>query len=158
MNGHFILNIHCICDAWEYVGVMRNRILRNSQGYRNMMTWNLSWYQVHVVYSVSITVTSPWAEWRLILTESWLFTQPFVQVEIKKTSKLRVTGLCEGNSPVTGEFHTQRAHNADDVIMSEWVTNSSSRVQLFQRSVKLVSEWLPYTNFRFQLYQRSILC
>ena len=25
----------------------------------------------------------------------------------KQTSKLRVTGLCEGNSPVTGEFPTQ---------------------------------------------------
>ena len=40
----------------------------------------------------------------------------------KKTSKLRVTGLCEGNSPVTSEFPAQRASNAenfpfDDVIM-----------------------------------------
>ena len=33
----------------------------------------------------------------------------------KKTSKLRITGLCEGNSPVTGEFPTQRASNAKDV-------------------------------------------
>ena len=29
----------------------------------------------------------------------------------KKTSKLHVTCLCEGNSPVTGEFPTQRASN-----------------------------------------------
>ena len=33
----------------------------------------------------------------------------------KKTSKFRVTGLCEGNSPVTGEFPAQRASNADNV-------------------------------------------
>ena len=33
----------------------------------------------------------------------------------KKTSKLRVTGLCEGNSPVTGEFPTQRASYAENV-------------------------------------------
>ena len=33
----------------------------------------------------------------------------------KKTSKLRITGLCEGNSPVTGEFPTQRASNAENV-------------------------------------------
>ena len=26
----------------------------------------------------------------------------------KKTSKLRVTGLCDGNSPVTGEFPAQK--------------------------------------------------
>ena len=33
----------------------------------------------------------------------------------KKTSKLRVTGLCEGKSPVTGEFPAQRASNAENV-------------------------------------------
>ena len=33
----------------------------------------------------------------------------------KKTSKLRVTGLCEGNSPVTGEFPAKRANNAEYV-------------------------------------------
>ena len=33
----------------------------------------------------------------------------------KKTSKLRVTGLCEGNSPVTGEFPAQRTSNAENV-------------------------------------------
>ena len=40
----------------------------------------------------------------------------------KKTSKLRVTGLCAGNSPGTGEFPTQRPVTRqmlpfDDVIM-----------------------------------------
>ena len=33
----------------------------------------------------------------------------------KKTSKLRVTGLCAGNSPGTGEIPTQRASNAENV-------------------------------------------
>ena len=33
----------------------------------------------------------------------------------KKTSKLRVTGLCAGNSPVTGEFPAQRANNAENI-------------------------------------------
>ena len=40
----------------------------------------------------------------------------------KKTSKLRVTGLCEGNSPLSSEFPAQSASTAenflfDDVIM-----------------------------------------
>ena len=35
----------------------------------------------------------------------------------KKTSKHRVTGLCEGNSPVTGEFPAQRASNAKNVFI-----------------------------------------
>ena len=33
----------------------------------------------------------------------------------KKTSKLRVTGLYEGISPVTGEFPAQGASNAENV-------------------------------------------
>ena len=33
----------------------------------------------------------------------------------KKTSKLRVTGLCVGNSPGTGEFPPQMASNAENV-------------------------------------------
>ena len=32
----------------------------------------------------------------------------------KKMSKFRVTGLCEGNSPGTGEFPAQRASNAEN--------------------------------------------
>ena len=33
----------------------------------------------------------------------------------KKISKLRVTGLCAGNSPVTGEFPTQMASDTENV-------------------------------------------
>ena len=33
----------------------------------------------------------------------------------KKKSKLRVTGLCEGNSPVTGEFLARTASNVENV-------------------------------------------
>ena len=33
----------------------------------------------------------------------------------KKTSKLRVTGLCVGNSPGTGEFPAQMTSNAENV-------------------------------------------
>ena len=36
----------------------------------------------------------------------------------KKASKLGVAGLCEGNSPMTGEFPSQRASNAE--IVSIW--------------------------------------
>ena len=36
----------------------------------------------------------------------------------KKTSKLRVTGLCDGNSAVTGELPAQRASNAENVTSS----------------------------------------
>ena len=37
----------------------------------------------------------------------------------KKTSKLCVTGLCEGNPPVTGGFHSQRVNNAENISI-QW--------------------------------------
>ena len=51
----------------------------------------------------------------------------------KKTSKLRVIGLCVGNSPVTGEFPTQMASNAENV--SIW----------WRHYAKLQPPWLPWT-------------
>ena len=44
----------------------------------------------------------------------------------KKTSKLRVTGLCAGNSPVTGEFPALRASNAGNVSIW-WRHHASPR-------------------------------
>ena len=38
-----------------------------------------------------------------------------IQAQMKETAELCVTGLCEGNSLVTGEFPTQRASNAENV-------------------------------------------
>ena len=43
----------------------------------------------------------------------WLLNRLFTR-RSKKTSKLRVTGLCVGNSPVTGEFPAQKASNAEN--------------------------------------------
>ena len=45
----------------------------------------------------------------------------------KKTSKLHVTGLCEGNSPVAGEFPAQRASNAENVYIW-WCYHSNLNV------------------------------
>ena len=47
----------------------------------------------------------------------FLLNHPFRR-RSKKKSKLRVTGLCAGNSPLTSEFPTQMASNAENV--STW--------------------------------------
>ena len=44
----------------------------------------------------------------------------------KKTSKIRVTGLCAGKSPGTGEFPAQRASNAENVSIW-WRHHDTSR-------------------------------
>ena len=53
----------------------------------------------------------------------------------KKISKLRVTGLCEGNSPVTGEFPAQRASNVENV--SIWWRHHAPRGVLKIKSMKI---------------------
>ena len=46
----------------------------------------------------------------------------------KKTWKLRVTGLCVGNSPVTGEFPAQMASNAENVSIW-WRHHGTAQIQ-----------------------------
>ena len=53
----------------------------------------------------------------------------------KKTSKLRVTGLCEGNSPGTDEFPTQMASNAENV--SIWWRHHDMELQRTSFNLKL---------------------
>ena len=59
----------------------------------------------------------------------------------KKTSKLRATGFCEGNSPVSGELPTQPASNAKKVpIWWRHYKIHISRLLDFERS------WAPFIN------------
>ena len=88
--------------------------------------------------------------WRLKSPASRLFTQLYVPSQIKgniklrvtgskETSKLRVTGLWEGNSPVTGEFPAQMASNAENVsiwwrhhVLGYWRTQVPCFVKLIK--------------------------
>ena len=80
----------------------------------------------------------------------------------KKTSKLRVTGLCAGNSPGTGEFPAQMASNAENV--SIWwrhhVIQVRNTIWLMSIAVdKKVSNWddiLLFTSTH--LYTISVFC
>ena len=65
----------------------------------------------------------------------------------KKTSKLRVTGLCEGNSPVTSEFPAQRSVTwkmfpFDDIIMF-WDKYSHFQCTCTQRGCICISPQCP---------------
>ena len=61
----------------------------------------------------------------------------------KKTSKLRATGLCAGNSPGTGEFHAQRTSDAENV--SIWWRHHDLDMLLQDRTVHstIMPLWTP---------------
>ena len=61
----------------------------------------------------------------------------------KKTSKFRFTGLCEGNSPVTGEFPAQIASSAemfpfDDVIMDQYSHKKDAYTKINNHHIHVV--------------------
>ena len=85
----------------------------------------------------------------------------------KKTSKLRVTGLCAGNSPQTGEFSAQMATNAEnasiwwrhhDKILPAFV-NDSTTVQLncaaLNKRIVIASYRFIDTNFEGTKYKNT---
>ena len=69
------------------------------------------------IYSVMVSL-----QWRHNERDGLSIHQPYdcllnrlLRRRSTKTSKLRVTGLCAGNSPVTGEFPAQTASNAESI-------------------------------------------
>ena len=72
----------------------------------------------------------------------------------KKAAKLRVTGLCKGNSPVTGEFPAQRASNAENVSIwwrhhgewKKWVITCDDCEQIVLHTVNILR---PRQNCRY---------
>ena len=62
-------------------------------------------------------------------------------VDKKKASKLRVTGLCERNSPVTGEFPAQRASDAENV--SSWWRHDACNHERFSYNQTAHNSILP---------------
>ena len=55
----------------------------------------------------------------------------------KKTSNLRVTDLCDGNTPVTGGFPSQRASNAENVPIW-WRHHDHENIKISS------AEWCPF--------------
>ena len=54
---------------------------------------------------------------------------------LKKTSKLRVTGLCARNSPGTGEFPAQMASNAENA--SIWLRHHGQDAGMYSDAYKI---------------------
>ena len=66
--------------------------------------------KIHIHYSDVIMGTMPSQ-----ITSFKIVYSAVYSGRSKKTSKPHVTGLCAGNSPVTGEFPAQMASNADNI-------------------------------------------
>ena len=83
----------------------------------------------------------------------------------KKTSKLRVTGICAGNSPVTGEFPAQRASNSENVSFDDVIMKRAAHWQPQDRSnspgipqPQHPPVWLHYSNLQLYCVDWQLCC
>ena len=88
--------------AWFVCGLDLYSQRRQSCWYRDSWGWSLRWR-----HNGRDGVSNHQPHYCLL-------NRPF-RHKSKKRSKLRVTGLCAGNSPGTGEFPEQMASNAENV-------------------------------------------
>ena len=73
------------------------------------------WFQEHKIHHSDVTMNAMASQ---ISSVTIVYSTVCLDADKKKkTSKLRVTGLCEGNSPVTGKLPAQRASNAENVFI-----------------------------------------
>ena len=72
----------------------------------------------------------------------------------KKTSKLRVTGLCAENAPVIGEFPVEKASVAENVYMYIYVCVCVCDIQMIFVTAKITGRspwWLTYKTMSIEL-------
>ena len=104
-------------------------MFRSWATHRNSRVWAVQ--LPLLIYSFKIVVTAVWAlQWRHNGRDSVSNHHPreyilnrLIRCRSKKTSKLRLTGLCAGNSPETGEFPAQRASNAENGLVIRGIGN-----------------------------------
>ena len=120
------MNIHI--HMYVYVSFTRHPIMSN---WASLVSIFIKMgYQIRQVEAKCIYVLIDWPSLLQVISLQWRHNvrdgvsnhQPhdcllnrLFRRRSKKTSKLRVTGLCVGNSPVTGEFPAQMASNAENV-------------------------------------------
>ena len=121
-----------IISTWytQQYSLPGEQVERSAVGDRNRQLWHdVALYPDEIQYIIRLPHTHGALQWRYNERDGVSNHQPHERLlnrlfwrRSKKTSKLHVTGLCAGNSQVTGEFPaqspvTQKMFPFDDVIM-----------------------------------------
>ena len=98
--------------------------------------WNgMKWPEINVIHHDDVTMGAMASQ---ITSHTIVHSIYYSRRRSKKTSKPRVNGLYEDNSPVTDEFPTQRSINAENVSMW-WRQNVQSFLHLLFVSSRYVN-------------------
>ena len=89
-------------------------------------------------------------QWRGALIFSWIcvWINGWENIREAGDTKFRVTGLRASNSPVTGEFHTQRVSNAENVSIW-WRHHSQGNFSVIFLLMRMSIRWPTMTRVNF---------
>ena len=112
MTWHHVTSRHITsCHMMQYHIIWYNTVLLSSVAWFHVYRWKFTTHSSRSGNSL---------QWRHDRRDGFSNQQPhdcllnhLFRRRSKKTLKLRVTGLCAGNSPVTGEFPAQIASDAE---------------------------------------------
>ena len=130
---HLMLAVRCIALWTRYIHKIHGSIVTyESRIQTDFYIWQTLY---HIVLWRNI-VPGNSLQWRYNGRDSVSNHQPhdcllnrLFRRRSKKTSKLRVTGLCVGNSPVTGEFPAQMASNAEMFSFDDVIVNTRDQIE-----------------------------
>ena len=118
--------VYCIKRGWVMVGQLGSQVLcsKYTNNWAHSILWEYEYasstdFTYRKYFQIGTTLS---LKWRHKERDDFSNHQPhhcllnrLFTCWSTKASKLRVTGLCEGNSPMTGEFQAQRVSNAENV-------------------------------------------
>ena len=102
-----IPKIYLTCDIGLRLGWLWNCLMLRHDNENSL------WWSVHSQWHYNDVMMSAMAS--QITGVTIVYSTFLLWRRSKKTSKIHVTGLCERNSPVTGEFPAQKASKAENV-------------------------------------------
>ena len=119
-TGYSIATAHFLAVSWWFHWMDSNAICFVHTNFKH---WFLTFLSAGWVKGLALDPNQGWPlQWRHNEHDGVSNHQPYdcllnhlFRRRSKKTSNLRATGLCEGNSPLTGEFPSQRASNTENV-------------------------------------------
>ena len=121
----------------EMTSSVMKAIVKDTNQYIETPTWSHSAKLIHIRDVTMSAMTSQIAGVLIVYSA-------VCSSRSKKTTKLRVTGICVGNSPVTGEFPAQMASSAENVSIW-WRHHANCRYHKVALNIR-TSPWYSSNN------------
>ena len=156
-------NVDCLANhIYIYVKIGRHTVLLNV--FELLALWccgkGMIFYQLSMWYSmINITMTHNGRDGVSNHQPHDCLLNRLFRRRSKKTSKLRFTGLCAGNSPGTGEFPAQMASSAENV--SIWWRHHVIDLSVITAIAGRCRQWVAeLTPAKYEIFRRirSIFC